>query len=266
MTAKQSESSPQKMPVLFIGHGSPMNAIEENEFTAGWIENTRSIPRPKSILSISAHWFIPSTRIGVMEHPQTIHDFYGFPRELYEQQYPAPGAPELAKRVARLVHSVSVELDDSWGLDHGTWSVLKRVYPAADIPVTQLSINYTMPPQYHYQIGEQLAPLRDEGVLILGSGNMVHNLGAIRFDKLDSCYTWAGEFDEWVSDRIKDGDYEHVIDTSDLGVTAQLAHPTPDHFLPLLYVLGASQPDERIQFFNQKCFAGSITMTSVKIG
>ena len=136
MTAKQSESSPQKMPVLFIGHGSPMNAIEENEFTAGWIENTRSIPRPKSILSISAHWFIPSTRIGVMEHPQTIHDFYGFPRELYEQQYPAPGAPELAKRVARLVHSVSVELDDSWGLDHGTWSVLKRVYPAADIPVT----------------------------------------------------------------------------------------------------------------------------------
>ncbi|MFW9850020.1 MAG: 4,5-DOPA dioxygenase extradiol [Candidatus Thorarchaeota archaeon] len=259
-------SKVELMPSLFIGHGSPMNVIEDNKYTQGWEKIAKEIPTPQAILCISAHWFIPDTRVGEMESPRTIHDFYGFPQVLYEQQYPAPGAPEVAKDVQGLVHSVEVKLDSSWGLDHGTWSVLSKMYPDATIPTTQLSIDYTKKPGEHYKIAQQLHSLRNNGVLIIGSGNLVHNLGMARLDMGELVYDWTPEFDQKMVDSLLNGDHEPIINYTELSDLARLAHPTPDHFLPLLYTIGAADTSEDVSVFNQYYFAGSLSMTSFKIG
>ncbi|MFW9907123.1 MAG: 4,5-DOPA dioxygenase extradiol [Candidatus Thorarchaeota archaeon] len=254
------------MPTLFIGHGSPMNAIENNKFTKGWEDIAKAIPEPSAILCISAHWYIPDTRIGGMDSPRTIHDFYGFPRELYAQQYPAPGAPKLASEVQHLVHSTRITSDANWGLDHGTWCVLKKMYPKAHLPTTQLSIDYTKSPQQHYRIAQELIELRKQGVLILGSGNLVHNLALARLDRFDSVFDWNVEFDQKMVEYLQTGNHHAIIEYSALGELARKAHPTPDHFLPLVYVLGATSSEEEVHVFNQYYMAGSLSMTSIRIG
>lgn len=252
------------MPTLFIGHGSPMNAIEDNEFTEGWVEVARNIPKPDVILCASAHWYIPKTMITSMETPRTIHDFYGFPPELYQQQYPAPGAPDLARNISETLNEYSIELDQSWGLDHGTWSVLKRMYPDADIPTIQLSIDYTKSPRFHYDLGHRLKFLREQGVLIIGSGNLVHNLGAVVFDASEFTYDWAREFDERVTDAILSKEEDVFIDFKGLDDIGRKAHPTLDHYLPLLYAIGSSESDNEPTIYNQKPIYGSISMTCFK--
>ena len=259
----------ERMPVLFVGHGSPMNAIEENEFVAGWRETGKRMPRPSAILCVSAHWQSKGTKVTVMEKPETIHDFGGFPRELYEVQYPAPGSPELAKATKETVRDRVIELDRSWGLDHGAWSVIRRMYPDADVPVVELSLDYQSTPQQHYYLARELAPLRRKGILIIGSGNMVHNLGLVSWENLNTsgyAYDWASEAGEAMKKHIMSGDHSSLINYGSQGSAFRLAIPTPEHFLPLLYTLALQEPDEPVELFNDSPVAGSLTMTSVKIG
>ena len=244
-----------------------MNALSRNRYTEAWAELGRTIPRPKAILSISAHWFVPQTGVTVSTAPKTIHDFGGFPRELYGVQYPAPGDPELAQRVRKLLAPTPVALDESWGLDHGTWSVLCHAYPEADIPVVQLSIDETKPASFHYEIGERLAPLRDEGVLIAGSGNLVHNLHAYAWGRHDAePYDWAVRFEQEARDRILAGESKALIQYETLGREALLSIPTPDHYLPLLYVLATRQPRDAASFPVAGVDGGSVSMLAVKLG
>jgi 4,5-DOPA dioxygenase extradiol len=264
-----SYNNSEKFPVLFVGHGSPMNAIEENEFVAGWRNVGKTIPRPDAILCVSAHWETRGTHITAMEKPRTIHDFGGFPAELYEVLYPAPGDPELAKETKNIIKKTEVGLDEKWGLDHGCWSVVKHLYPAADIPVIQLSLDYFQSPQYHYDLGRELSLLRKKGILIMGSGNIVHNLSLVAWDKMAEPgfgYDWAIEANEKVKKFILSNDHKSLIEYKKLGRAFNLAVPTPDHFLPLLYSLALKEENEKIEIFNDKAVAGSLTMTSIKIG
>lgn len=253
-----------RMPALFIGHGSPMNAIEENDFSKTWVEVGRTLPRPTAILCISAHWETIGTQVTAMEHPRTIHDFGGFPTALYEMEYPAPGSLELAHLTQEVLTKVSVRLERSWGLDHGAWSVLSRMYPEADIPVIQLSLDRTQTPAFHYALAKQLAGLRRRGVLLLGSGNMVHNLRMAVVQ--DGAFDWAIEFDERLRDLILQGNHQAIVNYPALGPSARLAVPTNEHYLPLLYVLGVKAPDEPLHFFADQVTLGSISMRSVWVG
>ncbi|AKD03796.1 4,5-DOPA dioxygenase extradiol [Pontibacter korlensis] len=254
------------MPALFVGHGSPMNAVEENEFTQGWASMAQGIAKPKAILCVSAHWQTNGTAVTAMANPRTIHDFYGFPQQLFDVQYNAPGSPETAEELKQLIKKTELHLDHEWGLDHGTWSVLKHIYPDADIPVLQLSLDYTKPAQWHYELAQELAQLRKKGVLVVGSGNIVHNLRTLNWHKPDEAFDWATEVNEQVKQQILSGDPQPLIKYEQLGRAASLAIPTPEHYLPLLYTLGLQQKQEQVQFLNDKMQLGSISMTSVKIG
>jgi len=253
-----------KMPALFVGHGSPMNAIDDNEFSRAWIEAGRSLPRPQAILCVSAHWETAGPQVTAMDRPRTIHDFYGFPRPLYEMHYPAPGSPGLARLTQETVRSAQVGPDHSWGLDHGTWSVLCRLFPDADVPVVQLSLDRTQGPAFHYELGQELRPLRRKGVLIVGSGNAVHNLGILAWQ--DVAYDWALEFDDKVKQLILAGDHRALVRYDQLGRAAQLAVPTNEHYLPLLYALAVQDPGDEISFFADKVTMGSVSMRSLRIG
>lgn len=257
------------MPVLFLGHGSPMNAIEENQFVQGFRNTAATLPKPNAILCISAHWYTRGTFVTGMEHPKTIHDFGGFPRALYEVQYPAPGDPALAAAVSQLIDRTTVTVSDQWGLDHGAWSVIKHLYPHADIPVVQMSIDYTLSPEKHFEIGEQLYQLRKKGILIVGSGNIIHNLGLVDFPNMDKDnygYDWAIEARQSLNKLILDGNFAPLLKYNNMGLAVKLAVPTPDHYLPLIYALALRKNDEPTQLFNDKLVAGSLSMTSVKIG
>lgn len=255
------------LPAFFIGHGNPLNAVRQNSFTDGWSRIGRQTARPIGILAISAHWFAPGTGVTVSTSPKTIHDFGGFPQELYQVRYPAPGDPALARRVQQLLAPLPVNLDDSWGLDHGTWSVLKHIYPAADIPVVQLSIDETKDALFHFEIGRRLAPLRDEGILIVGSGNLVHNLRSYAWGRhMPEPYDWAVRFESAAKQMLQAGEFDPLIQYESLGRDAQLSIPTPDHFLPLLYAIGTSQKNERITFPVEGVEGGSISMLTVQIG
>jgi len=254
-------------PAVFFGHGNPMNAIASNGYTQAWRLMGEEMPRPRAILCVSAHWYVPGTGVTISSAPRTIHDFGGFPPELFQVQYPAPGDPALASRVQQLLSPLEVTQDDSWGLDHGTWSVLKHVYPAADIPVVQLSIDETKPAAFHFGIGKKLAPLRDEGILIAGSGNLVHNLHTYAWGRHPrKPYDWAVRFETATRDMILAGDVQPLIDYETLGQDAALCIPTPEHYLPLLYVLGAGRRRERIRFPVEGVDGGSISMLAVQIG
>lgn len=252
------------MPALFVGHGSPTNAIEDNEFSRAWVAVGQDLPTPKAILCISAHWMTNGTRVTAMKKPKTIHDFSGFPQELFEMQYPAQGSPELARLTGQTLEQTHVEMDFNWGLDHGTWSVLCRMFPDADIPVVQLSLDGYKEPQAHYALGKELRSLRNKGVLIIGSGNMVHNLMMLSWQ--DTAYDWAVEFDEKLKQLILSGDHDSIINYSRFGKIADLSIPTNEHFLPMLYILGMKDQDDRISFFADKVTLGSISMRSIKIG
>ena len=257
------------MPVLFIGHGSPMNGIEDNEFSKRWAAMAKEIPVPTAVLVVSDHWLSHGTLITAMDFPETIHDFGGFPQELFDVKYPAPGNPALADEVVSLVKRVNIGLDHDWGLDHGTWSVVRHMYPEAKIPVLQLSIDYTKPPQYHYDLAKELYSLRKKGVLIIGSGNMVHNLRMVAWDKMSEPgfgFDWALKMNDTFKQLIKGGDPWSLINYESLGRESALAIPTPEHYLPLLYSLGLRGSNDDILFFNDKALAGSLTMTSVKFG
>ena len=257
------------MPVLFVGHGSPMYAVEENEFVESWRNLGKELPKPKAIICISAHWETRGTKVTAMQHPPTLHDFGGFPRELYEVQYPAPGDPDLAKETIRLITGTSVLPDEKWGLDHGTWSVIRRIYPKADIPVIQLSLDYHKSPEEHYNLAKELASFREKGVLIVGSGNIVHNLRHVAWDKPDDeeyGHDWAIEANEMIKKLIVENNHKALIDYKTLGVAVQMAVPSPDHYLPLLYALALKKENEELSFFNDKAVMGSLTMTSLKIG
>lgn len=257
------------MPVLFIGHGSPMNGIENNEFSRSWEAVAKQMPTPAAVLVISAHWLSKGTRITAMDFPKTIHDFGGFPKELFEVQYPAPGNPGLATETAALFTKTAVTLDHDWGLDHGTWTVVRHMYPEAKIPVLQLSIDYTKAEQYHYDLAGELYSLRRKGVLIIGSGNMVHNLGMIAWNKLNTesyGYDWALDMNQKFKELIGNGLHDKLIHYESLGKEAKLAIPTPEHYWPLLYALGLKGKNDEISFFNDKAVGGSLTMTSVRIG
>jgi 4,5-DOPA dioxygenase extradiol len=258
---------PNLLPAIFFGHGNPMNAVATNNYTEAWRRMGQETPKPKAILSISAHWFVPETGVTISTGPRTIHDFGGFPRELYEVQYPAPGDPALARRIQRLLAPTDVTLDNSWGLDHGTWSVLCHVYPEADIPVVQLSIDETKPPAFHFEIGRKLAPLREEGVLIVGSGNLVHNLHTYAWGSHPrDPYEWAVRFETEARGMILAGDYKPLVNYESLGPDAALSIPTPDHYLPLLYVLGTGQQHERSSFPVEGVDGGAISMLTVQLG
>jgi 4,5-DOPA dioxygenase extradiol len=255
------------LPAIFFGHGNPMNAVASNGYTEAWRRIGQETPRPKAILSISAHWFVPETGVTISTAPKTIHDFGGFPSELYQVQYPAPGDAALARRVQKLLSPLEVKLDNSWGLDHGTWSVLRHVYPAADIPVVQLSIDETKPASFHFEVGKKLAPLRDEGVLIVGSGNLVHNLHTYAWGKHPrDPYDWAVRFETAAKEMILGGDLKPLVNYETLGKDAALSIPTPDHYLPLLYVLATGQQGERIRFPVEGVDGGSISMLAVQVG
>ncbi len=259
-----SFSNTEVMPLLFVGHGNPMNAITRNEFTEGWERIGKLLPRPNAILCISAHWETNGTFITRMEKPRTIHDFYGFPRQLFEVEYNAPGSPYLAGETKKLINDVSIELDNNWGLDHGCWSVAKHLFPEADIPVVELSLDYTKIPLWHYKLAKELSFFRKKGVLILGSGNIVHNLKMISWENMEG-FDWALEANEKFKKLILDNDFTSLIEYKNLGPEAQLAVPTPEHFVPLLYILGLKEEDENISFFNDKTELGSISMTSLMI-
>ena len=254
------------MPVLFLGHGSPMNAIQETEFTKGWRNVGASLPRPNAIICISAHCETKGTFVTAMEKPKTIHDFGGFPQELFDVQYPAPGSPQTALETKNAITKTDVGMDQQWGLDHGTWSVVKHLYPKADIPVIQLSLDYTKGPQYHYELAKELAVLRKKGILIIGSGNMVHNLGIIDWHHQETGFDWAIEANTAMKNYISNGDFAPLINYSAQGKAFQLSIPTPEHYLPLLYTLGLKGENEDFSFFNDKTVMGSISMTSVMIG
>lgn len=258
-----------KHPVLFIGHGSPMNGIEDNEFSQTWAKMGEQIAKPKAVLVISAHWLTRGTHITAMDEPKTIHDFGGFPQALFDVQYTAKGNPELASATANLITSTNVGLDHDWGLDHGTWTVVRHMYPDADIPVLQLSIDYNKPPQYHYELAKEIAALRKKGVLIIGSGNMVHNLRMIDWQRLNEPnygFDWAIEMNAIFKQKIANGNHQALIDYETLNKGAKLAIPTPDHYYPLLYTLGLQDKKDEISFFNDKLVGGSLNMTSVKFG
>jgi 4,5-DOPA dioxygenase extradiol len=256
-----------RMPVIFVGHGNPMNALARNRYTEGWQALGLSVPKPRAILCVSAHWYVPRSAVTAMARPRTIHDFGGFPRELFQVLYPAPGSPELAQRIADLLAPLPVDLDQGWGLDHGSWSVLVHLSPDATIPVVQLSIDETRDAATHYAIASRLAPLRDEGVLILGSGNIVHNLHAYAWgDDSAKPYDWALRFDALARKLLTRGDFAPLVDYESLGRDALLSAPTPDHYLPLLYVIAQRQPDEPVSFPVQGFDGGSISMLSVRIG
>ena len=255
----------RKMPALFIGHGSPMNGIEDNAFSQRWAAMGKEIPTPQAVLVISAHWLTRGTAITAMAQPQTIHDFGGFPQALFEVQYPAPGHPKLAEETAALIKKTKVQLDHDWGLDHGSWSVVKNMYPEANIPVLQLSIDYNKSAQYHYDLATELAALRKKGVLVIGSGNMVHNLRILDWNKPDGGYDWADEMNATFKRLISENNHQALINFQDLGKAAALSIPTPDHYLPLLYTLGVKDKHDAVSFFNDKTTMGSISMTSVKL-
>lgn len=261
-------SNTAKMPVLFLGHGSPMNAIEENEFVTGFRNIAKGIPKPNAILCISAHWETKGTFVTAMQNPPTIHDFGGFPKELFAVQYPAPGSPDLAKQTKSLITKTEVGLDEKWGLDHGAWSVIKHLYPNADIPVIQMSIDYSQSPQYHYELAQQIKSLREKGVLVIGSGNIVHNLGKVDWKRLNETFgfDWAIEANEKMKKFILSGDHKQLINFRSQGKAFDLAIPTPEHYLPLLYSLALKEEKDEVSLFNDKAVAGSLTMTSVKIG
>lgn len=264
----ESLDTSAKMPVLFLGHGSPMNAIEENEFVQGFRMVSGEIEPPKAILCISAHWETQGTMVTAMEHPPTIHDFGGFPQELFEVQYPAPGSPELAKHTKDLITSTDVQEDHKWGLDHGAWSVIKHMYPKANIPIVQMSLDYTKNARYHYDLAKEIGKLRERGILIVGSGNMVHNLRQIDWRRLNEKYghDWAIEANDKMKKLILDGNHKELIDYGKQGREFNLSIPTPEHYLPLLYVMALQENNEDLNIFNDEHVAGSISMTSVKIG
>jgi 4,5-DOPA dioxygenase extradiol len=256
-----------RMPAFFFGHGNPMHAISRNEYTEAWSEIGRSIPRPRAILAVSAHWYPPATLVTAMERPRTIHDFGGFPKELFAVQYPAPGDPALAQRVQEVLRPTEVGSDPHWGLDHGTWSVLCHVFPDADVPVVQLSIDETQPARVHYDIGRRLASLRDEGVLVIGSGNLVHNLHAYAWGRhVQEPYDWAVRFEAGARELMLARDHTPLIEYEQLGRDAMLSAPTPDHYLPLLYILGLQQDDDAVAFPVEGVDGGSISMLTVRIG
>ncbi len=257
----------KKMPVLFLGHGSPMNAIEENEFVASFRQLGKELVKPHAILCVSAHWETQGTFVTAMQNPPTIHDFGGFPQALFDVQYPAPGSPELAKETKQIITKTDVELDDKWGLDHGAWSVIKHLYPNADIPVIQMSIDYSKPPQYHYELAKELASLRQKGVLIIGSGNMVHNLRLVAWNKLNDAFAfdWATEANEKMKQYILEDNHKNLIHFKNEGKAFDLAIPTPEHYLPLIYTLALKEKNETVSIFNDKPVGGSLTMTSIKI-
>ncbi|TRZ46487.1 4,5-DOPA dioxygenase extradiol [Robertkochia solimangrovi] len=256
-----------KMPVLFLGHGSPMNAIEENEFVSQFRKRGKELRKPKAILCISAHWETRGTKVTAMNHPRTIHDFGGFPQALFDVEYPAPGSPQLAAETIKLITKAPVEADDHWGLDHGAWSVIKHMYPNADIPVVQLSLDYTKPVKYHYELAQQLAGLRNKGVLIIGSGNVVHNLRKVAWQQLNEPFgwDWAMEANDKIRSLILNGDHKSLIDYSNLGRSLQLSIPTPEHYLPLLYALALQGKNEEAELFNDTTVGGSISMLSLQI-
>jgi 4,5-DOPA dioxygenase extradiol len=268
-TMTEAFAPSQQMPALFLGHGNPMNAIEENEFVRGFRNIAATIPKPNAILCISAHWETRGTFVTAMEHPQTIHDFGGFPEQLYQVQYPAPGNPAPAQQTKELVHSTTVGLDYKWGLDHGAWSVIKHLYPAADVPVIQMSLDRRISAEQHYNLARELRSLRNKGVLIIGSGNMVHNLGRVAWEKLNQPehgYDWALEARAKMTQSILDGNHKDLINYHSQGKAFDLAIPTPEHYFPLLYTLALQDRNEHLSLFNDKAIGGSLTMTSVKIG
>ena len=255
------------MPAIFFGHGNPMNALMRNEWTEGWASVGKNLERPRAVLCVSAHWYLPATLVSAMAAPRTIHDFGGFPRELYQVQYPAPGNPELARRVQEVLKPLPVELDHSWGLDHGTWSVLMHVFPEADIPIVQLSIDETQPAAFHFELGKRLAPLRDEGILIVGSGNLVHNLHTYAWGKhMPEPYDWAVRFETSAKEMMVNGNFDPLVNYESLGRDALLSIPTPDHYLPLLYVIGTKRNDDPITFPVEGVDGGSISMLTVRLG
>ena len=255
------------MPAVFVGHGNPLNVIRNTRWRDGWIALGESLPRPRAILAVSAHWYVSDTMVTVMPNPPTIHDFGGFPRELYEIDYPAPGDAALAARVRDALAPIPVGLDEGWGLDHGTWSVLYHMFPKADIPVVQLSIDRRKPPSFHHEIGKLLAPLRDEGVLILGSGNLVHNLQKYVWGREDAeVFDWASRFEEKTRDLIRAGKDDQLVDYPAMGPDAMFSVPTPDHYLPLLYVLGARKEGESVSFPVEGFDGGSVSMLAVQAG
>ncbi len=261
-------SQTDTMPVLFLGHGSPMNAIEDNEFTQNFRTISTRFEKPKAILVVSAHWETKGTFLTAMEHPETIHDFGGFPRALYEVQYPAPGSPELALETKQLIQSTEVGLTDKWGLDHGAWSVIRHLYPDADIPVVEMSIDYTKGPRYHYELAQELAALRNKGVLIVGSGNLVHNLRMVDWSRMNEIgygYDWALEARSKMNQWIMEDNHKDLIDYQKQGTAFNLAIPSPDHYIPLLYSLGLKNSKDEVSLFNDKTMAGSLSMTSVFI-
>jgi 4,5-DOPA dioxygenase extradiol len=253
------------MPMFFVGHGSPMNAIEDNQFSKGWKEVAAAIPRPTSILCLSAHWETNGTYITAMTKPETIHDFGGFPKELYEVQYPAPGNPQLAQEIITNIKEIKVEPDYEWGLDHGCWSVLRAMFPRADVPVVQLSLDYKLSPQEHYNFGKQLAFLREKGVLIIGSGNIVHNLRLLDWNNIYGGLDWAMKANGIVKELILSGDHSSLTNYKTLGREIQMAIPTPEHYLPLLYILSLKETQDRLAFFNDGFSMGSLAMTSIRV-
>ena len=256
------------MPTIFFGHGNPMNALHDNAWSRGWAAIGQHLPRrPRAVLSVSAHWYLPGTALTAMAAPRTIHDFGGFPRELFEVQYPAPGDLDLVRRVRELLQPLEVRADLSWGLDHGTWSVLRHVFPAADVPVVQLSIDETQPPAFHYGLGRRLRPLRNEDVLVIGSGDVVHNLHTYAWGRHPAePFDWAQRFEAQARELIVRGDHAALIDYAALGHDAELSIPTPEHYLPLLYVLGASDENDAVSFPVEGMDGGSISMLSVRFG
>lgn len=255
------------LPAIFFGHGNPMNALQQNAWTEGWAELGRSIPRPKAVLCISAHWYVPETAVTAMTQPRTIHDFGGFPPELFQVEYSAPGDPALAQRVQALLAPLPVRLDEQWGLDHGTWAVLCHVFPQADVPLVQLSLDASKPAAFHYELGKQLAPLRAEGVLLVGSGNLVHNLRAYAWGRPSvGAYDWAARFEQQARALMLADDVAPLIQYEQLGRDALLSIPTPEHYLPLLYVLALRQPGEDISFPSEGVDGGSISMLTVRVG
>ena len=255
------------MPAVFVGHGNPMNVVSKNAYTESWASIGKTVPRPKAILAVSAHWYVPATAVTANAAPPTIHDFGGFPRELYEIQYPAPGSPDLARRVSALLAPVSAPLDESWGLDHGTWSVLHHMFPRADVPVVQIAIDETKPPRFHYELGRRLAPLRDEGVLVLGSGNIVHNLHAYAWGQRGvGPYDWAARFEARARELLLQGDDQPLVDYEKMGEAAMMSVPTPDHYLPLLYVMGLRRQHDRVRLPVEGVDGGSVSMLAVQFG
>ncbi len=262
------KSSDYLMPVLFVGHGSPMNGIESNQFSEYWKKLASEIEKPKAVICVSAHWLTKGTHVTAMDFPKTIHDFGGFPQALFDVQYKAPGDPALAEETKKLITSIPIELDHDWGLDHGTWTVVRHMYPDADIPVLQLSIDYNKPASFHFELGKELKKLRQKGVLIIGSGNIVHNLRMIDWQNIDKQvgFDWATEIDALVKDKILNGDFQALVNYQSLHAEILKAVPTPDHYYPLLYTLGLANDKEKMEVFNEVPVAGSLTMTSYRFG